>query len=57
MAAPLRFQAKNRFLFAFYVVILWPKMQFLNSYGDETHHTEELTHLIEIVMYMSVLKF
>ena len=30
LAAPLRFQAKNCFLFASYVVIWWPKMQFLN---------------------------
>ena len=29
VAAPLRFQAKNRFLCAFYVIILRPKMQIL----------------------------
>ena len=30
VAAPLSFQAKNRFLCAFYVAILGPKMKFLN---------------------------
>ena len=30
VAAPLNFEAKKDFLCAFYVVITWPKMQFLN---------------------------